>query len=121
MVGLWGKQMNGGNKIKMIVVSEEKEADGWAGAHRTLALEMLFLHPGSGSPDLSWLFKTMHIWGLYSVPNTWNRHVNKNYLTALYEKVFYFTTNFDFRSNQIQSVYKTSSFSVQLFASNKNI
>ena len=26
--------MNGGDKIKMIVVSEEKEADGWAGAHR---------------------------------------------------------------------------------------
>lgn len=27
MVGLWGKQMNGGHKIKMIVVSGKKQGD----------------------------------------------------------------------------------------------
>ena len=53
MVGLWGKQMNGGHKIKMIVVSGKKQGDVMGRAHRALVLVMLFLHPGSGYTDLS--------------------------------------------------------------------
>ena len=61
MMGLWGKQRNGGDKIKRIVVSEEKVGDEWAAAHRGLVPAMLFPHPGGGPTSVSQLLKTMHI------------------------------------------------------------